>query len=136
MTRMIMVCASVAAALVASGCGGKSTDEAITVPASARSSTPLPTEEPVQGTDLEHQALEGAIARSVQWGNRTYGTTVLDTSADNRCVEREAGRWSCAVTVDVVKPLAGVRGGPLPGAYTVTLDVRRQRLIYESGAYY
>jgi hypothetical protein len=133
MTRMIIVSASLAAALAATGCGGGGGDNAITVPAAANSKKQLPQVEPVREKDYEHQALEGSIARSVQWGNLHYGKTVLDTSADNSCRVKVEDLWSCTVTIKVVKPLKGFKAGPIPGGYTVTRDTERNQLIYYEG---
>jgi hypothetical protein len=133
MTRMIIVSASLAAALVAAGCGGGSKEKTITVPASANSKTLLPKVEPIRGKDYEAQALEGSIARFVQWGNLNFGKTVLDTNADNSCKQQVEDLWNCAVTINVVKPFKGHKAGPVAGGYTVTRDTERNQLIYISG---
>jgi hypothetical protein len=131
---MIIVSASLAAALAAAGCGGGgSKGKSLTVPQSANSRTPLPKMEPVRGNDYESQALEGSVARFVQWGNMHFGTTVLVKSADNACVKKVEDLWNCAVTIDVVKPFKGHRAGPLTGGYTVTRDTDTNQLIYISG---
>ena len=133
MTRMIIVSASVTVALAAAGCGAGSTDTAITVPASANSKTPLPKVETVRESNHVHQALEGAIARSMQWANQNYGKSVLDQKADNMCKQQVEDLWYCYVTVDVVKPFKGYKRGPRPGVYTVTRDTQRNQLIYIPG---
>jgi hypothetical protein len=133
MTRMIIVSASLAAALAATGCGSGEKDTTPTVPASANSKTPLPQVEPVRGKDYEAQALEGSIARYVQWGNLHYGKTVLDTAANNACQVKVADLWSCSVTIKVVKPFNGFKARSIPGGYTVTRDTRKNELIYYEG---
>jgi hypothetical protein len=94
---------------------------------------PLPQKtEPVNG-DPRSQALAGAIKRSLAWANSFYGKSVLDTSADNSCSDRGANRWSCAVTVTVLRPFKGYRAGNILGGYTVTLDPTSMQLTYASG---
>ena|SRR5215207_1898348 len=132
MTRMIIVFASLTAALAAAGCGGDSS-KTLTVRKSAYSTARLPQVEPVRGDDYAAQALEGAIARWVQWGNLHYGKTVLDTSADNSCTVKVEDLWSCAVTIKVVKPFKGLKAGPILGGYTVTRDPEKNQLIYIEG---
>jgi len=133
MTRMIIVFASLLAALAAGGCGGGSKNETPTVPAAASSKTSLPQVEPVRGNDYQAQALEGAVARFVQWGNLHYGKTVLETKADNSCKEQVEDLWNCAVTINVVRPFKGFKAGPIAGGYTVTRDTEKNQLIYVSG---
>jgi hypothetical protein len=133
MTRMIIVFASLTAALAVAGCGGGSKNKTPTVPESAYSKARLPQVEPVRGKDYEAQALEGAIARWVQWGNLHYGKTVLDTSANNGCTVKVEDLWSCAVTIKVVKPFNGFKAGTIPGGYTVTRDTEKNQLIYIEG---
>ena len=55
------------------------------------------------------------------------------TSARNKCSSRGANRWSCAVTVTVVKPFKGYKAGNILGGYTVTFDPASRRLTYASG---
>jgi hypothetical protein len=134
MTRMTIVSAFAAATFAASGCGSSSgQSDALTVPASAQSKRPLPKMEPVRGEDYESQALEGSIARFVQWGNLHYGKTVLVTSADNTCKQQVDDLWNCYVTINVVKPFKGFKKGPIAGGYTVTRDPKTNQLIYISG---
>jgi hypothetical protein len=133
MTRKIIVSASLAAALATVGCGGGSEDKTLTVPASANAKTPLPKVELVRGDDHKAQALEGAIARWVQWGSMHFGKTVLKTDADNSCRQQVEDLWYCYVTIDVVKPYRGYKAGPVSGVYTVTRDTRANRLIYITG---
>jgi hypothetical protein len=129
---MIIVSALLAAGAVAAGCGG-SEKHTLTVPASANSKTPLPQVEPVRGTDHEAQALEGAVARFVQWANLYYGKSVLDTGAENTCISEVQDVWHCAVTIKVVKPFKGHKAGAIPGAYTVTRDTKRNQMVYATG---
>jgi hypothetical protein len=133
MTRMIIVSVSLAVALGATGCAGDSKDKTPTVPASANSKTLLPKVEPVRGNDYESQALEGSIARFVQWGNLHFGKTVLVTNADNSCKQQVEDLWNCAVTINVIKPFKGYKKGPIAGGYTVTRDTDTNQLIYISG---
>jgi hypothetical protein len=134
MTRMIIASASLAAALAITACGGGSGHHTLTVPASSKSKRPLPQVEPVRGDDYEQQALEGAVARWVQWGNQHYGVTTLDTHADNVCEEQVQDLWHCFVTINVVKPFSGAKKGPIAGSYTVTRDTEKNQLIYITGA--
>ena len=134
MIRTIIVSACSAAALAAIGCGGGGAeDKTPTVPPSAYSKKQLPKVEPVRGDDYEAQALEGSIARAVQWGNIYYGKTVLDTTADNACTKKIDDLWNCAVTVIVTKPFKGTLPGRRPGGYTVTRDTEKNQLIYIPG---
>jgi hypothetical protein len=94
---------------------------------------PLPANtEPLAG-DAKGQALQGSIKRFLAWGNSFYGATVLDTSASNECSDRGADVWSCAVTINVVRPYSGHKAGPIAGGYTVTLDPKTKQLSYASG---
>jgi hypothetical protein len=98
----------------------------------ARPKPSLPYVEELTGSALD-QALQGSIKRSVAWGNSVYGETVLDGSAHNHCEDRGPNRWSCAVTIKVVKPLPGYKAGRIPGGYTVTLDPSTNQPTYSSG---
>jgi hypothetical protein len=94
---------------------------------------PLPPDvEALTGSALD-QALAGSIKRSVAWGNAFYGETVLDGAAHNHCEDRGPNRWSCAVTIKVVKPFKGYKAGTIPGGYTVSLDPSTKKLTYSSG---
>jgi hypothetical protein len=132
MMRIVIVSACSAAALAVGGCGGGE-EKTITVPPSAYSKKQLPKVEPVHGNDYETQALEGSIARAVQWGNIYYGKTVLDTTADNTCQETFEDIWKCFVTVIVTKPFKGTLAGRRPGGYTVSRDSKTNRLVFIPG---
>jgi hypothetical protein len=58
---------------------------------------------------------------------------VLDGAAHNHCEDRGPNRWSCAVTIKVVKPFQGYKAGTIPGGYTVSLDPTTKKLTYSSG---
>jgi hypothetical protein len=94
---------------------------------------PLPPSVEDLAGSASDQALQGSIRRSVAWGNSFYGETVLDDSAPNRCEDRGPNRWSCAVTIKVVKPFEGHKAGTIPGGYTVSLDPSTSKLTYSSG---
>jgi hypothetical protein len=132
MNRTIIVSMSLAATIAAAGCGGGA-GHALTVPASANSKRVLPSVEPVRGSDYERQALEGTIARVVQWGNRHYGKTVLDLNGKNTCEEKVEDLWNCTVTIKVVTPPKGFKASAIPGGYTVTRDTKRNRLVFIEG---
>lgn len=134
MIRTLIVIASLTATVAVAGCGGGSSQtHALTVPPSAMSKTLLPNIEPVRGKDYESQALEGSIARWVQWGNLNFGRTILDRAATNDCQQQVEDLWVCTVTINVVKPFKGYNAGPLTGGYTVTRDTEKNQLIYISG---
>jgi hypothetical protein len=132
MTRMLIVCASLAAAFSAAGCGGSDNHDTLTVPTTAYAKTQLPRMEPVHGSNHATQALEGAIARWVQWANRHYGKTELDP-AGTSCEQQVEDLWNCRVTINVVKPFPGSPAGPVVGGYTVTRDTQRNQMVYIEG---
>jgi hypothetical protein len=132
MRRMIIVPLAFTA-MQAVACGGGSTPDVPTVPPSAYSKAPLPQVEPVRGDDHMQQALEGSIARFVQWTNRHYGKSVLDTKADNSCRPQEVeDLWSCFVTV-IIEPRSGFKTARQTARYTVTRDPQKNQLIFLPG---
>jgi hypothetical protein len=129
--RWVIRVLSLFASCIVAGCGS---DASIpTVPTAAYSRAPLPNIEPVRGGDHEKQALEGAIARFVQWTNRHYGKSVLDTKAANGCQQQVEDLWNCSVTVSVVRPVPGWPRGPQTAHYTVTRDTENNQLIFLPG---
>jgi hypothetical protein len=131
--RWMIIVPLALAALQVIGCGSGRTSDVPTVPQSAYSTAPLPQVEPVRGDDHMQQALEGSIARFVQWTNRHYGKSVLDTKADNACHSQQVeDLWSCYVTV-IIEPHNGFKAARQTARYTVTRDTEKNELIFLAG---
>src|SRR5690348_3590323 len=115
MTRTII--APIVAAAVAVGACGASNSDVPTIPLSAYSNIPLPQTEPVRGDNHMRQALEGSIARFVQWTDRHYGKSVLDTKATNACEQQVEDLWSCTVSI-IIEPRNGFKATRQSARYT------------------
>lgn len=130
--RRIIIVPLLFSAMPLAACGGNAS-KVPTVPQSAYSKAPLPQVEPVRGDDHMRQALEGSIARFVQWTNRHYGKSVLDTKADNSCRPQQVeDLWSCYVTV-IIEPHNGFKAARQTARYTVTRDTEKNELIFLAG---